>query len=459
MAGKKVGNLDIQFGPNWDSVKANQLVQSLQQTISAVNTLASEASGTTPVTPTQQVLATQEALGPGLTVAGLEAGQVLIAESPTTAHFAFLEFGQLADTDAGSFADPGNGYTIQFVDGYWSAVPRSSGLGLTDPGSNALVMWNEAAHALAWALPGTGILINAGQISVDATQLSHSDLLNLLADDHPQYALVIDTPQLGTTNAFTALNTFAAGLTTGFDIGLGGNLEQSGLEGLEYRSQLTDDTANEGTWRLHVESGQLMFASVADPDPGYAIGSDGENWLYVQRIGELVDTIGFQSTYLTFNGFSLVAANPVDGADFLPLIVDGVTYYVVTSSEPLGGGGSSSVQFIESAGWNSSSGPVLLSLTVPQDIEIPYGSTLQEVRIGTQGGTGSCTITLGTSAFPISAPADITGGVPPAVSAGTSYANSTLTAWTTVFTQGAMIRATLTANSGFTSVKIYLRFK
>ena len=116
-------------------------------------------------------------------------------------------------------------------------------------------------------------------------------------------------------------------------------------------------------------------------------------------------------------------------------------------------------QFIESAGWNSSSGAVQLSLTVPQDIQIPYGCTLQDVRIQTQGPTGSCTVTLSTSTFPFVSGTDITGGTSPAITSGTSYDNSTLAGWTTAFAQGAMIRATLTANTNFTSIKIMLRFK
>lgn len=116
-------------------------------------------------------------------------------------------------------------------------------------------------------------------------------------------------------------------------------------------------------------------------------------------------------------------------------------------------------QFIESAGWNSSSGAVQLSLTVPQDIQIPYDCTLQNVRIQTQGGTGSCIVTLATSSFPFVSGTDITGGTSPAITSGTSYDNSTLSGWTTNFLQGAMIRATLTANTNFTSIKIMLRFK
>ena len=117
------------------------------------------------------------------------------------------------------------------------------------------------------------------------------------------------------------------------------------------------------------------------------------------------------------------------------------------------------VQINMSAGWNSSSGAVQLSLTVPQDLIIPFTCTLREVDIVTQGGTGSCTVTLwkaGSLALPNSGN-DMTGGTPPAISSGTVYNNTTLTGWTTSLTQNDRILCTLSANSTFTSVKIILR--
>ena len=121
------------------------------------------------------------------------------------------------------------------------------------------------------------------------------------------------------------------------------------------------------------------------------------------------------------------------------------------------------IQFIEAAGWNSTNAAVVPSLTVPQDILIPYGCTLQEVYITTQGAagssvSGSCTVTLQTAAFPTPPATDITGGAPPAIASASSYSNTALTGWTKTFAQGALIRATLTANSSFYSVKIHLRF-
>lgn len=322
MSGIKVGSLDIQFGPQFDPVKANQVVQSLQQVISAVRTLGNEITGgggTTPVFVHE--LANQSGLGVDHTVAGLQANQVLVAQSATTAHFAFLDFGQMARTDAGTFLAPANGSVIAFINGYWTAIPNS--LGLANPGADALVMWDPLANAgaggLEWALQGVGISLVSGTLSVDDTQLTHGHLLGLAANDHPQYALVALTPQLATPNDFTALNTFEVGILSKGDITLVGNLEQSGAEP-ERRIQNTDDIADEGTWRMHAEPGQLVFSSVNDD------GSDGENWLSVQRTGELVDTIALQSLSLTYNGFDVVVANPVAGAPYLPVVAAGTTY-------------------------------------------------------------------------------------------------------------------------------------
>lgn len=122
---------------------------------------------------------------------------------------------------------------------------------------------------------------------------------------------------------------------------------------------------------------------------------------------------------------------------------------------------SGSIQNMESAGWNSSSGAVQLSSAVAQDILIPYACTLQEVYILTQGGSGSCTVSMLHTAFagfPGSL-ADMTGGTPPAISGSSApYTNTSFSGWTvTTFAQGDIIRLTLTANTNFTSVKIILR--
>lgn len=295
MAAIKVGQVDIQFTQDWDPVKGNQLVQSLQQVIGAVRTLANQ-TGTTP-TPgvAKHELADQAGLGVDHTVAGLVGGQVLVATSDISAHFAFLHLGQLANFDSGTFEAPANHDIISFVNGYWSAVPNTIG-GLSDPGIDALAMWDTTAAAgaggLAWALQGLGIVLSSGRIAVDDTQLTHGHLLGLAANDHPQYAL------LSGANTWVLPQTFQAALIADAGITLIGNLEQTGQEPEQF-IQNTDDATNEGAWRLHVEPGQELWAAVNDD------GSDAEDWLYVQRVGELIDTVGIESTYLTWNGFDL----------------------------------------------------------------------------------------------------------------------------------------------------------
>lgn len=159
----------------------------------------------------------------------------------------------------------------------------------------------------------------------------------------------------------------------------------------------------------------------------------------------------------------LPTGSALTGAELVPMdqTVSGITTTIKATTAAIAalGGGGSTVQFIESAGWNSSSGGILLSQTVAQDIQIPYGCVLQNVRIQTQGPTGNCTVTLTQSAFPFVTGTDITGGVSPQITIATSYNNSVLSGWVTSFAQGVMIRATLTAVTNFTSVKIMLRFK
>lgn len=327
MPGRKVGSLDVQFSKDWDSVKGNQVVQSLQQVISTVNLLANAATTPTPPGIPLHVLATQAGLGVDHEVSGLEAGQVLMAIAANEAAFRFLSFGQIAGTDSGTFVAPSNGDVISFVDGYWSAIPASEGLGLANPGIEALLMYEPTANAgaggLVWAIPGSGITMAPGQVSVNDFQLVHGHLLGLLADDHPQYALVADVPLLDALNVFSVTNTFQQGLVAGSDIDLTGNLEQAGPEGTEWRLQNVNDLANEGLWRTHVEAGQLMMAAVNDD------GSDAEDWLYVQRIGDIVDTIGLEASFLTFNGFDVVVADPgPTGTPYLPVIVAGVVYHL-----------------------------------------------------------------------------------------------------------------------------------
>lgn len=86
--------------------------------------------------------------------------------------------------------------------------------------------------------------------------------------------------------------------------------------------------------------------------------------------------------------------------------------------------------------------------------------TIQEVRIYTQGGTGSCVVDVWKAAagtVPTSAN-DITGGVPPAISAGTSYVNTTFTGWTGLtVTAGDVFIFTLASTSVFTNVTIIVR--
>jgi hypothetical protein len=147
----------------------------------------------------------------------------------------------------------------------------------------------------------------------------------------------------------------------------------------------------------------------------------------------------------------------------IPIGSDG-TVLTADSTQTLGlkwGTAATSTQFNKGAGWNSSSGAILVTAITTIDVIIPYACTLQEVDIITSGGSGSCVIDIwkaASLAVPNSGN-DITGGVPPAISASTGYSNTSLSGWTTSFAQNDRARFTLVSVTNFTSILISLRLK
>lgn len=105
-------------------------------------------------------------------------------------------------------------------------------------------------------------------------------------------------------------------------------------------------------------------------------------------------------------------------------------------------------------------GTVLSLPTNPVLTQSERGGTILEVRIYTIGGTGSCVVDIWKAAagtVPTSGN-DITGGVPPQITSGTSYLNSTLTSWTTSVAAGDVFLFTLASVSGsFTNVTVLVR--
>ncbi len=183
--------------------------------------------------------------------------------------------------------------------------------------------------------------------------------------------------------------------------------------------------------------------------------ADGSTAPLYNITGSPVTSAGTLTFTLATQAKNTVLAGPASGANAQPTI-----RALVNADLPINN--------IESAGWNTTTpAAILIALTVPQDILIPYNFTLNQVVVLTQGPLGSCTITLQRAA----ASAGAVANFPPAVDITNSNnvtcaaATATLTAanlasqgWTTALTQNDVIRCTLTANTGFTSVKIMLRF-
>ena len=201
-----------------------------------------------------------------------------------------------------------------------------------------------------------------------------------------------------------------------------------------------------------------LSGDVGSPGNDYFYGTNGsgiKGFYALSSYSGTVTSVGLSNsdTYIAIGG-----TNPVTTTGTITVnLSSGAATDLGLAATALQPGG---IQNMESAGWNSSNGAVQLSLTVPQDILIPYAATLREVYILTQGGAGSCTVTLSKCAigsFPGSL-TDITGGVPPAIASSSApYTNTTLSGWTTSFSQNDIVRCTLTANTNFTSVKIILR--
>jgi hypothetical protein len=193
--------------------------------------------------------------------------------------------------------------------------------------------------------------------------LTHGDLLGLLADDHPQYALV------GAPNSFTDVQTFLAGLVSAGDLTLKGNLEQSGAWP-EQRVTNTDDDPD--AWRLHVEAGQELWAACNDD------GSDAENWWYVQRIDDVVDTVGVSASFFRFNGTDILVGELGAGARYLSVTVAGQIVVIPTTLAPGGGGGGGviSVDVGSTAGTIlATGGPITTSGTINVDLPVMTGVT------------------------------------------------------------------------------------
>ncbi len=243
-----------------------------------------------------------------------------------------------------------------------------------------------------------------------------------------------------------------------------------GLATLINGNQLTSSGAGGGGTTLTASDSVVITASnitlvndSATPGNDKFYGTNGSGslgWYALASYSGTVTSVGLSagSSDIVVTGATPITSSGAWSID-LSTTVKADLALAATSIQPGG------IQNMESAQWNSTAGPVLLALTVPQDILIPYNCTLREVDILTQGGSGSCTVTILRSAAIAGAigtqppSVDITHGHSPQITtSATPYTNTTFTGWTTTtLTQNDVLRLTLTANTAFTSVKIILR--
>lgn len=344
----RVGSLDIQFGPNWDAVKANQLVQTTVQVISQVNALTQNlAALTTQVNQGSSKVAAHALVGAASphTVSGLTAGQVLVATSPTSVAFRTLALQDLAQTDPASIEDASQGDVLTFTDGFWSAAGISP-FGLGDPGNFAVIQWNNTAEAFAWALPAANLAITPGGIAVIPGQISHSDLANLyyvsdgagpLANDHPQYGLLAGTQTWSGLNTFSGMVALDGGLSLEGPVSItdgttGASLTLAGLEAPFIMTDTDPQVVNEASWSQVADVGQLIFSSLNDD------GSAGENWLTATRIGEIVDQVNVSSNSFTWNGDQVLTASSIAPGANVYLTMNAAGQVVFNAATGSGGG-------------------------------------------------------------------------------------------------------------------------
>lgn len=125
-----------------------------------------------------------------------------------------------------------------------------------------------------------------------------------------------------------------------------------------------------------------------------------------------------------------------------------------------GGAGSSSGDFMGGAQWVGSSAAIDAGSANDVVIRVPRACTIKEVTLMGLVSAGTCTVDIWKSSFgsfPPTLGGDITGGTPPQISSGNTFANSTLSGWTTGLSAGDVLRFHLVACSVFTSLICLLR--
>lgn len=106
-----------------------------------------------------------------------------------------------------------------------------------------------------------------------------------------------------------------------------------------------------------------------------------------------------------------------------------------------------------------SGGSVTLPINAVERVMNAAGA-IKEINVVTKGGPGNFVINIYKAAFgsyPPTPSNDITGGHPPTLVGGITYQDSTLSGYTTTFSQDDVFLFTLASVANFTSVGIFLR--
>ena len=85
----------------------------------------------------------------------------------------------------------------QYVTGASGAGIIPDLIGLTDPGADRILFWDDSANTTTFLTVGTGLAITGTTLAVDTATADHDALLNFVADEHVAHSSVIPTASDG----------------------------------------------------------------------------------------------------------------------------------------------------------------------------------------------------------------------------------------------------------------------
>lgn len=198
---------------------------------------------------------------------------------------------------------------------------------------------------------------------------------------------------------------------------------------------------SEGFARFYVEAGRYNITAT--------FGLSVREWVDVDIGGSEDPTVGELLTILSGVGGADAAGDFLINLDGSALTAENFAELVRTYAN---------VPTVRGASFLGYNQPIVIPVN---DVSVPiaFDSTIVQVIVLTQGGTGNCTIDVQKVAY-ASYPADsgdsICGGNKPQITSGIKFSDSTLTSWSTSVSAGDVLAFHLEGNSTFTAVAVFV---